>query len=172
MKAQSSIFRMFATLAILIAVVSPLIGCAHLNIRPPTAPPEAIPTPDGTVSNMSNAVTAPTALDDLTGGPVLRRLAEDSNRLMTIATAANDPIGIQCSIDITAFVVAVSSFGGVRPTGYFFADIERQRVMRKSSLIDLLRKANDSCAPLLVGPEKFGAALGLPRALLDILNGR
>lgn len=155
--------------------------------------PSADPAP---VSLASSTVEAPAAsensgiLGNLFDGESLidravARLSEDFTRLAVVAAEAKDPIGIQCSADGTILVSGIAEFKDAmrsviniqKPTGFFFTDIERARVAPDVSIAQQvgvlkgkIRKAADSCAPLIVGPEKFGTLIGLPKALRGMLE--
>lgn len=96
------------------------------------------------------------------------KVREDFRQVGIIATQGGDAVGVQCSADAEKLFTTVDALK--MSTGFFFADIEMQRVAQQSPLPLRWRKFKDSCAPLFMGQEKFIAALHLPHNTLKMLG--
>lgn len=122
----------------------------------------------GTLARHGTAGTT-TATPSINPLDLYARTKEDFRQVGIIAAAGNDAIGVQCSADTAKLFAIVDRIG--ETTGYFFADIETRRVAEASSLFALAHKAADSCAPLLIGLDKYFAVLHLPGNVAKLLNG-
>lgn len=170
---------------IILAVLILASACTTASGPVPNTQPLIAPT--SATINEPNASVTDAVIDDSAndpiGGPLLNRLNEDFTRLGPVS--GSEPTGLACSqkgLVLTAALAEVRtlllSLSGGTHTGFLLTDIEIARLKPHSSLVERvadlrskLRDAADACAPLLIGPEKFGAALGLPRAIVDLLNG-
>lgn len=106
--------------------------------------------------------------------PVQRWLTharQDFEHLGVVARDGNEPIGIACSDKGLSLMAALPS-ASAPPTGYFLTDAETAKLTQRANIVALARATAQACIPLVIGPEKFWAVIGMPKAIQDIIGGQ